>query len=271
MEEQTPQAPKNNMKKAILIGLGTVVVGTLTFFGIQFYNNKQKRENKNDNNNNNDGDGEDKPARQTQSNTGSSKGTAAAPKNPANHKPDTGLPANHALPSFPLVIGAKGEKVRTLQLAIINRYGASVLPKYGADGWFGKELASALRARGYTVPLPETSYKEITEGKTEQNQTPAPPPDTLTTFDATSAAKLLFMACQMVDFASAMTVLKTIKNTTDYALTNELFKNYLLRGVRQTIVNAVLSTFLESSQKQQVQTALKNIGLKYDGQKWSIN
>ena len=48
--------------------------------------------------------------------------------------------------SFPLKKGSKSECVRELQQAIINRYGITILPKYGADGNWGSETDGAVQA-----------------------------------------------------------------------------------------------------------------------------
>jgi hypothetical protein len=52
---------------------------------------------------------------------------------------------------------------------------------------------------------------------------------------------------------------------------SEQIKNYRIGGVRQTLVNALLNVFTESSQRSKIQNTLKNIGLKYDGNKWTLS
>jgi len=46
---------------------------------------------------------------------------------------------------FPLMRGAKNSSVKRLQEALIGYYGSSILPKYGADGDYGSELAAAVQ------------------------------------------------------------------------------------------------------------------------------
>jgi hypothetical protein len=151
-----------------------------------------------------------------------------------------------------------------LQTALLRTYGNSILPKYGADGWFGTELEKALQEKGYTVPLKKTDFEKLTAEK----ETPAP---AALTFDPAATAQTFFYALMSRNFDATITLLQGLKSTTDYSLVSEQLKNkYRIGGVRQTLVNAALSTFSESSQKLKIQEAFKNIGLKYDGVKWSL-
>jgi hypothetical protein len=239
-------AKKSRAKKVVLFGLGTLALGTLAFFGIKHFKKKNNDETDQDN------DLVD---------------SKTSVQNPINNKPRTGLPSPRLGDAFPLRIGSKGDKVRSLQQALIRTYGAGILAKYGADGQFGTELQTALRSKGYGVPLQEAEYKKIVEAKKEE--TPLPP---LKTFDPSAIAKGIYTAIITKDFNATITLLKALKNTTDYSLVSEQLKNnYRIAGVRQTLVNATLSTFTESSQKQKVQEAFKNMGLKYDGSKWSLS
>ncbi|MFL5763560.1 MAG: peptidoglycan-binding protein [Bacteroidia bacterium] len=247
MENQV-NTTKSKTKKVVLFSLGTLALGTLAFFGIKHFK-KQKE--------NND----------TTDQTTDDLDTETNIQNPANTKPYPGLPAAGAGDTFPLRNGSKGAKVRSLQQALIRTYGAGILARYGADGVFGSELTAALRSKGYGVPLQESDFFLITEGKKEEAQTPAP----LVTFDPGASAKALYGAILTKDFNTAIILLKGIRSTTDYALVSEQLKTYRINGVHQTLVNAMLSTFTEAVQKAKVQEAFKNIGLKYDGAKWSLS
>ena len=44
----------------------------------------------------------------------------------------------------------------------------------------------------------------------------------------------------------------------------------VLNGVRQTIVNGVLSTFKDEKEKATIRLAFTSMGLKYDGKKWGL-
>jgi hypothetical protein len=85
-----------------------------------------------------------------------------------------------------------------------------------------------------------------------------------------SIAKAIYDAIIAKDYTSSITLLKGIKSTTDYSLVSEQLKTYRINGVRQTLVNAMLNAFTESSQKLGIQEVFKSMGLKYDGTKWSL-
>ncbi len=246
MENNQVDIQKSKTKKIVLFGLGTLALGTLAFFGIKHFKNKTN-ENENDQKNL-DVD--------TESNI----------QNPSNNSSHPRIhPAGNSS-TFPLGVGSKGDSVRSLQQSLIRIYGAGILGKYGADGQFGKELELALRSHGYGVPLQQSDYLKITAEKKEEAQVPA-----LTAFDPAAVAKGIYNSLITKDFNTAITLLKGIKNTTDYSLVSEQLKNYRIAGVRQTLVNATLNTFTESSQKLKVQETFKNMGLKYDGVKWTLS
>lgn len=239
---------KSKTKKVVLFGLGTLALGTLAFFGFKHFK-KQK-----------DNDEIDQTTNEMDSKAGF--------QTPSNPKPRTSLPSVSVGDTFPLRFHAKGDKVRLLQQALIRTYGTSILKKFGADGDLGTETQSALRSKGYGVPLSEADYNKII-GKKEEAQTPPPP---LVTFDPPAIAKALYTSISGKDFNTTITLLKGIKNTTDYSLVSEQLKNnYRIDTVRKTLVTAALSAFTESSQKSKVQEAFKNMGLKYDGTKWSLS
>lgn len=62
---------------------------------------------------------------------------------------------------FPLKKGSKGELVKRIQLRMINAYGKSILPKYGADGYWGKELDVALKSKGFPTVVTQEMLKKI--------------------------------------------------------------------------------------------------------------
>lgn len=246
INNQEDAAKKSRTKKVVLFGLGTLALGTLAFFGFKHFKKK-----------NND---EDQTIDDMDSKT--------PVQNTTYNKPRTGLPSPGIGDAFPLRIGSKGDKVRSLQQALIRTYGAGILARFGADGQFGTELQTALRSKGYGVPLQEAEFKKIVEEKKE-TPTNLPP---LVAFDPTAIAKGIYTAIIAKDFNATITLLKAIKSTTDYSLVSEQLKNsYRIAGVRQTLVNATLSTFTGSSQKLKIQDAFKSMGLKYDGSKWTLS
>lgn len=64
---------------------------------------------------------------------------------PVTGNNNTTAPGNGGCP-FPLKKGSKNECVRELQQAMMNRYGITILPKYGADGDWGSETDGAVQA-----------------------------------------------------------------------------------------------------------------------------
>lgn len=246
MENNQVNTQKSKTKKVVLVSLGTLALGTLTFFGIKFFNKSKNKTNDQD--------------IETTANNDSETSVQTS----SNPKPRASLPAANVGTSFPLRFGSKGSKVMDLQNALIRTFGTEILPKYGADGWFGTELQSALRSKGYGVPLQESDFQKITQEKKSEA------PKALVTYDASAIAKGIYSAIILRDYSSAITLLKTIKDTTTYSLVSERMKDYRINGVRQTLVNAMLSSFTEKSQKESIQIVFKNMGLKYDGTKWSI-
>lgn len=247
---QVDTTKKSKTKKVVLFGLGTLALGTLAFFGFKHFT--KTKNNNNDEIDQTTDDVDNKTSIQT----------------PVNPKPHTSLPSPGIGDTFPLRLRAKGDKVRLLQQALIRTYGAGILKNHGADGDIGTETQSALRSKGYGVPLSEADYNKII-GKKEETQTPPPP---LVTFDPVAIAKALYTTIVAKDFSTTLTLLKAIKSTTDYSLVSEQLKNnYRIDTVRKTLVNAALTAFTESSQKAKIQEAFKNMGLKYDGTKWSLS
>ena len=246
--QTNPATNKGKAKKAVLLSLGTLALGTLAFFGIKHF-----KKPKNENNDNSD---------QTTDNLD----TKIPVQTHTNSVPRTSVRPANAGNAFPLGLRAKGNKVRELQQSLMRTFGANIFPKYGADGVFGTELADFLRNKGYGVPLSEAEFKKIT-----QTQTAPQPP--LIIFDPASIAQGIFKAIVAKDYNSVITLLKAITNTKNYSLVSEKFKNYRVNGgVRQTLVTALFKSFPEKSQKEVTKQVFLKMGLKYNeaADKWSI-
>lgn len=161
--------------------------------------------------------------------------------------------------NFPLKKGSKGENVKQLQEALIEKYGKSILPKYGADGDFGSETLNALKAKGFPASITESIFNVITEG---QSATGGNSAETL--------AQKLFDAADNRNITSVVNLLKGIKNKDEYQQVSNSFMQHRLNGVRQTLVNGLLSTFSPEEQKQKIRMEFIRMGLQYDGNKWSL-
>ena len=158
--------------------------------------------------------------------------------------------------SFPLKRGSKGDKVAALQEALIAKHGKAIIPRYGADGDFGPELAAALKKLKLPPSIDETTYNVLVQGHVANKST---------------TADKLYHAAVSADFKAAIALLKTLKSKDDYQSIGAQFKNYRIGGVRQTLVNGMLNSFNSEEQKQAIRFEFIRMGLQYDGQKWSLS
>lgn len=168
---------------------------------------------------------------------------------------------------FPLKKGSKGPAVKSMQQALISKYGKSILPKYGADGDFGTETANALKKAGLPAAIDESTYNVLLQGGSKSSGSGT----SSSTSSLATVGKSLYAAAVAKNFTSAVSLLKQLKSQDDYSQAGEVFKQYRLRGVRQTLVNGMLSTFTTNDQKQKIRLEFIRIGLKYDGSKWSLS
>jgi hypothetical protein len=160
--------------------------------------------------------------------------------------------------SFPLKKGSRNELVKSLQLALIAKYGTAILPKYGADGDFGSETVVALTKAGLPTTIDETTYYVIIQNSSSIT-------------DKSELANKFLTAATNGNFNTVLTLLKQLKSKEDYRHVSEVFVQYRLRGVRQTLVNGLLSTFTNEKQKEQIRYEFIRMGLKYDGKQWSLD
>lgn len=117
-----------NKRKIILIGLSVLGTGVAGFLGWNYWKKKK--------------------ANQEEDTTSF---TETASVNTAPVKND----------SFPLKRGSKGNRVTQLQNALVKKYGASILPKYGVDGMFGKEVEAALVRAKLPTSINESTYNSF--------------------------------------------------------------------------------------------------------------
>lgn len=67
-----------------------------------------------------------------------------------------------AISPWPLKKGSNNKYVTELQTALINVYGTSILPKYGADGNWGSETDAAVKSKiGISSIKDEATFKKI--------------------------------------------------------------------------------------------------------------
>lgn len=157
---------------------------------------------------------------------------------------------------FPLKRGSKGDKVKALQEALIEKFGKTIMPRYGADGFFGAEMIAALKKLKLPASINETTYNVLVQGHVSSK---------------TTSAQKLYEAATKSDFKTALALLKTIKSKDEYQQVGKEFKNYRINGVRQTLVNGMLNSFTKDEQKQSIRFEFIRMGLQYDGNKWSLS
>jgi hypothetical protein len=243
--------PANKGKKRLLIGLGLLATGVLSFFGYQYWNTNKKKS--------------ETPERSTDFKADKPKPkvkpTQGKGKKPPVKKPTPKPATKTNTPSapttfpdyFPLKKGSQGERVKQLQQALINKYGKSVLPK-GVTGIYDTDLQSALVKLNFPQSIDETMFNVLVQKKI---------------IDASLLAKGLYAAIRAKSFTASTKILKLIKSPAEYTAVSKLFMNYFIIG-KKTIVNAMLDTFKTDAQKQEIRLVFAGMGLKYDGKKWSL-
>lgn len=162
---------------------------------------------------------------------------------------------------FPLRKGSKGQRVRQLQQALIKRHGASILPRFGADGDFGSETRNALLSKGFPTVIDAATFQRLMD--TGSN---TPPP-----IDHKAVANNLSRSIASRSFATTLTTLRQLRTVNDYVVVNNHFRNLRLGAVRYTLVTALFRFF--PSERSTLITELKRIGLKHDSRadKWSLS
>lgn len=177
--------------------------------------------------------------------------TSAIPRLPSNI-----LPSVTTSP-FPLKLGSKGDKVKALQRALIEKYGAQTLPRYKDDGAFGTEVVNALKKVGLPATVSESLFNVLVKGSAA---------------DTSNIGSRVFDAAQQKNFTLVLSLLKAIGNKNDYqAASSQFSENRLDNGVRQTLVTGLLNRFTSDSQKQALRYEFLRMGLQYNGDKWSLS
>ena len=245
----TKKVSKKAAKKKIILASLAVSAGILSFFGWKYFKKKKTSTSGNDfdailklNNN-----VIEPPVMQM---------PAPAPKQTAKSAYTINTGNSTSNNNFPLKKGSKGDLVRQLQDALLQKYGKSILPKYGADGDFGSETVNALKKLNLPASIDQSTFNVITA---------------VTKIDVSLVGKELYTAANAKNYSAALSSLKKLKSTDDYAKANDVFKSYRVNGVHQTIVNGLLNTFSSTAQKDAIKMELLRMGLQYDGNKWSLS
>jgi hypothetical protein len=275
--KETTSNKDKKLKQILLVGVGLTATGVAGYFGYQYYKKQKENGGKKQTTfappadpipeyqpSNNAPPSYDPPP--VYNNSGGSKPKSNGNTNNTTYNPiqeivDNASNVYNAIPKskseFPLKKGSKGDKVRQLQQALIAQHGASIMPKYGADGQFGSEMANALKKLNYPAKITESLFNVITSSKGANTN---------------SLAKQLVTALSKHDFPKTVSLLQQIGSVSEYTTVSNEFKTMRVNGgVRQTLVNGALNAFLDSKQKQTIRMEFLRMGLKFDGSKWTLS
>jgi len=106
--------------------------------------------------------------------------------------------------------------------------------------------------------------------KSAKGATP-PPKGASKPINAAILAKAIHTTVTKKDFNKSLLFLMAIKNIADYSAVNKVFSQFLVGGVRQTLVTGLLNTYKDEKQKQALRQSFTRMGLKYNGKKWSLS
>jgi hypothetical protein len=172
---------------------------------------------------------------------------------------------------FPLKYGSRGTLVKDVQLALIRKNGSSILPKYGADGYFGTEMVTALRKLNLPSFIDQKIYSEIIQGKSSDKAEDKKPTNDNNFYSPEIIADLLYSGISQGNINTALRGLWKIKNVMHYIKINEIFKQKRIgSGVRKTIVTALAIAFPIDPEKTKYRAQLYRIGLKWRNDKWAL-
>lgn len=219
-----------------MIGLGVAATGLLSYFGWDYYQKRKRKQEEN---------AEDNPPE-----------TNLPVPQKSTFQPGYFTQPTKRNDEFPLKKGSKGARVKAVQDALIAKNGKEILPRYGADGDFGSEMVVALKKLNLPESIDETTFNVLVS-------TPS--------INATELAKTLYKDAANKNLSGVIASLKKMRSKEDYTAVSNEFKKYPLRGVSQTLVNGLLGSFSDESQKQQIRLEFSRMGLKYDGTKWSLS
>lgn len=126
---------------------------------------------------------------------------------------------------------------------------------------------------------PKAAQKKTAQKPSGSPKNPTPPPAGQTKANtsqikglvASVLAKAIHLAVVEKDFKKSIALLQKIKTTKEYSAVSKVFSTFFLAGVRQTLVNGLLTTFKLETQKQALRKAFSAMGLKYNGKKWSLS
>lgn len=176
--------------------------------------------------------------------------------------------------TFPLKMGSRGQLVKDIQNALIKKYGASVLPKYGADGDYGMELFTTLQAKKLPTWIDSLAYAKIISINTgvvkEEDDTKVNKDGKNEVYTPIRIANYLHKAVDNSNVFYALDALKKIKNTKQFMAVSTEFKKDMTGFFYKGIVDALMDEFDNSEYRKKIGDQFQRIGLKFDGKRWSV-
>lgn len=170
------------------------------------------------------------------------------------------------LEKFPIKYGDKGAHVKRLQEALIKQYGRSILPNYGADGGFFKEMAGALKSKGFPQTIDKPTYEKIIAGQTTSTTTPVS--KKLAVKEGVDIAKNIWLNAMLKRNDGMVDQLRRIRHVEDYRMVDALMKTV---GQRKSVAQVAEEAVTDDTGKQLIVSELKRIGLKYKDEKWVLS
>lgn len=185
--------------------------------------------------------------------------------------------------TFPLKRKSKGRLVRRLQEALIQKYGSSILPDFGADGDWGTETQNALISKGLPTVLDRFKYDALISKLTTQSTSTKPKPDkkpsststqnVLTPDRAKKIASFLRWTIYKKNLEKTEGLLAILKKSADYELVNTYFKTRkmpLNDGKKRTIVGAVYQHF-KDGKLWKLEGHFRRMGLVQKNGVWQLS
>jgi hypothetical protein len=168
---------------------------------------------------------------------------------------------------FPLRYGDRGSLVKKLQEGLIKLYGESILPNYGADGDFRKEMAAALKSKGLPETIDKATFDKIVAGQPVATAKP-PQAGKLPVKQGVDIAKNIWLNATLRKNDGMVEQLKRIRNLDDYRMVDALMKTV---GERKSIAEISEIAATDDTGRQLIVNELQRIGLKYKDEKWVLS
>jgi len=169
--------------------------------------------------------------------------------------------------SFPIKYGDKGSLVKQVQEGLIKLYGKKILPNYGADGSFKKEMAAALKAKSYPDTIDKPTFDKIVSGKPLTAIAPSSS-GKLALKNGVDIAKNIWLNAMLKKNDGMVEHLQRIRNVQDYKMVDALMKTV---GQKKPLADVALFAATDDTGNQLIAGEFKRIGLKYKEEKWVLS